>query len=221
MRTGGHAAFAVKFDFNRKRNIVEIEIKQDDTEGNGRTQYTGPLSVVVQEVDGAFTHTIQIDGAVSHAEISCHSKGRKQRKKKVPLLTGEEIEIDLTNMDAESPILWLRIDPDYLLIREITISQPMFHWEYMLRYERDVIAQMEALERIQALPSAHSRSVIVDAVANEKFFYRYGWKNRKKNLDFHRFLRKFASKNEFKLFSRFRLQNGRGLLGSAHKRGVC
>nr|Q9TYN3.1 RecName: Full=Transcription initiation factor TFIID subunit 2; AltName: Full=TBP-associated transcription factor 2 [Caenorhabditis elegans] len=172
VRTGGHAAFAVKFDFNRKRNIVEIEIKQDDTEGNGRTQYTGPLSVVVQEVDGAFTHTIQIDGAVSHAEISCHSKGRKQRKKKVPLLTGEEIEIDLTNMDAESPILWLRIDPDYLLIREITISQPMFHWEYMLRYERDVIAQMEALERIQALPSAHSRSVIVDAVANEKFFYR-------------------------------------------------
>ncbi|EFO92138.1 CRE-TAF-2 protein [Caenorhabditis remanei] len=172
VRTGGHAAFAVKFDFNRKRNIVEIEVKQDDTEGNGRTQYTGPLSVVVQEVDGAFSHTIQIDGAISHAEISCHSKGRKQKKKKVPILTGEEIEIDLTNMDAESPILWLRIDNDYLLIREISISQPMFHWEYMLKYERDVIAQMEALERIQALPSAHSRSVIVDAVSNERFFYR-------------------------------------------------
>lgn len=80
VRTGGHAAFAVKFDFNRKRNIVEIEVKQDDSEGNGRMQYTGPLSVVVQEVDGAFSHTIQIDGAVSHAEISCHSKGRKQKK---------------------------------------------------------------------------------------------------------------------------------------------
>ncbi|EGT36395.1 hypothetical protein CAEBREN_08215 [Caenorhabditis brenneri] len=172
VRTGGHVAFAVKFDFNRKRNIVEIEVKQDDTEGNGRVQYTGPLSVVVQEVDGAFSHTIQIDGATSHAEISCHSKGRKQKKKKVPILTGEEIEIDLTNMDAESPILWLRIDHDYLLIREITISQPMFHWEYMLKYEKDVIAQMEALERIQALPSAHSRSVIVDAVSNDKFFYR-------------------------------------------------
>lgn len=75
-------------------------------------------------------------------------------------------------MDAESPILWLRIDHDYLLIRETTISQPMFHWEYMLKYERDVIAQMEALERIQRLPSAQSRSVIVDAVANERFFYR-------------------------------------------------
>ncbi|CAP28173.1 Protein CBR-TAF-2 [Caenorhabditis briggsae] len=172
VRVGGHASFAIKFDFNRKRNLVEMEIKQEDSEGNGRMQYTGPLSVVVQEVDGAFSHTIQIDGAVSHAEISCHSKGRKQKKKKVPILTGEEIEIDLTNMDAESPILWLRIDHDYLLIREITISQPMFHWEYMLKYERDVIAQMEALERIQALPSAHSRSVIVDAVSNERFFYR-------------------------------------------------
>uniref|UniRef100_A0A1I7UH72 Transcription initiation factor TFIID subunit 2 n=1 Tax=Caenorhabditis tropicalis TaxID=1561998 RepID=A0A1I7UH72_9PELO len=172
VRTGGHAAFSVKFDFNRKRNLVELEVKQDETVGNGRALYTGPLSVVVQEVDGAFTHMIQIDGALSHAEISCHSKGRKQKKKKVPILTGEEIEIDLTNMDAESPILWLRIDHDCLLIREVSVSQPMFHWEYMLKYERDVIAQMEALEKIQALPSAHSRSVIVDAVSNERFFYR-------------------------------------------------
>uniref|UniRef100_A0A8R1I2D4 Transcription initiation factor TFIID subunit 2 n=1 Tax=Caenorhabditis japonica TaxID=281687 RepID=A0A8R1I2D4_CAEJA len=172
VRTGGHAAFSVKFDFNRKRNIVELKISQEDQGSNGRMIYTGPLSLVVQEVDGAFTHTIQIDGPKSEADVPCHSKGRKQKKKKVPILSGEEIEIDLTNMDAESPILWLRLDHDYLLIREVLISQPMFHWEYMLKYERDVIAQMEALEKIQRLPSAHSRSVIVDAVANERFFYR-------------------------------------------------
>ncbi|CAB3409208.1 unnamed protein product [Caenorhabditis bovis] len=172
LKTGGHAAFSARFEFNRKRNMIELEVKQDDSEGNGRSQYAGPLSVVVQEIDGAFTHTVQIDGATSHADLQCHSKGRRQKKKKIPILTGEEVEFDLSNMDAESPVLWIRLDHDFLLIREISISQPIFHWEYMLKYERDVIAQMEALERIQIFPSAQSKSVIVDTISNDKFFYR-------------------------------------------------
>lgn len=70
--------------------------------------YVGPLTVIIQELDGCFTHTVQVDAAISKHDIVCHSKGRKQKKKRVPLSTGEEVEIDLLQMDADSPVMWIR-----------------------------------------------------------------------------------------------------------------
>jgi transcription initiation factor TFIID subunit 2 len=70
--------------------------------------YAGPLTIIVQEIDGHFVHTVQVDAAVSKHDIQCHSKGRKLKRKKVILGTGEEVEMDLSQMDADSPILWIR-----------------------------------------------------------------------------------------------------------------
>uniref|UniRef100_A0A0N5A862 Transcription initiation factor TFIID subunit 2 n=1 Tax=Syphacia muris TaxID=451379 RepID=A0A0N5A862_9BILA len=169
---GGHANFEVEYSFNRKRNMIELEIKQDPKGSLGRQSYVGPVTVVVQELDGSFVHTIQIDTDHSTHDLQCHSKGRRQKKKKIPLSTGEELEIDLTNMDLDSPVLWVRIDPDLLLLREINIHQPVYQWEYMLKYERDVLAQLQALEILERFPSPHVRSVILEAIETESFFYR-------------------------------------------------
>ncbi|PAV72478.1 hypothetical protein WR25_05891 [Diploscapter pachys] len=77
---GGHVVIEVSFQFNRKRNIIELEAKQDIEQGNGRMRYLGPLTVVVQELDGSFSHTVQIDSDISRSELQCHSKGRRQKK---------------------------------------------------------------------------------------------------------------------------------------------
>ena len=61
----------------------------------------------------------------------------------MPLYTGEEVEVDLTNMDPDSPVLWIRADPELLLLRNLAIRQPNYQWEYMLKYERDVVAQLQ------------------------------------------------------------------------------
>lgn len=63
---------------------------------------------MVQELDGCFTHTVQIDADVSKHDLQCHSKGRRQKRKRVPLSTGEEVEIDLGQMDPDSPVMWVR-----------------------------------------------------------------------------------------------------------------
>lgn len=34
--SGGHASFHIHYAFNRKRNMIELEVKQDLQEGNGR-----------------------------------------------------------------------------------------------------------------------------------------------------------------------------------------
>ena len=46
-------------------------------------------------------------------------------------------------MDTDSPVLWIRIDPDMTWLRTVTLQQPDYMWQYQLRYERDVVSQME------------------------------------------------------------------------------
>lgn len=43
---------------------------------------------------------------------------------------------------ADSPVLWIRLDPDMSLLRAVEISQPDYQWQYQLRHERDVTAQV-------------------------------------------------------------------------------
>ncbi|KAK8787251.1 hypothetical protein V5799_022973 [Amblyomma americanum] len=103
----------------------------------------GPLTVTIQELDGTFKHNLQIEENATKHDITCHSKSRRNKKKKIPLCTGEEVDMDLSAMDADSPVLWIRIDPDMLLLRQVVFLQPDYQWQYQLRYERDVTSQIE------------------------------------------------------------------------------
>lgn len=98
VRTGGHAKFLLTSVFNRKRNTIELEIRQDCVNQKGVKKYVGPLLVQLQELDGTFKHTLQIENTVVKSDITCHSKSRRNKKKKIPLCTGEEVDMDLSQM---------------------------------------------------------------------------------------------------------------------------
>lgn len=172
VRTGGHAKFNLSFVFNRKRNTVELEIRQDSTQQRGIRKYVGPLLVTIQELDGTFRHTLQIEGTMAKADITCHSKSRRNKKKKIPLVTGEEVDMDLTAMDADSPVLWIRLDPDMTLLRACSIEQPDYQWQYQLRHERDVTAQMEAITALERFPTPPTRLALTDTIECEQAFYK-------------------------------------------------
>lgn len=172
VRQGGHAKFHGTFIFNRKRNTVELEIKQQDLQSKGIRRYVGPLTVTIQELDGTFKHNLQIEENATKHDITCHSKSRRNKKKKIPLCTGEEVDMDLNAMDADSPVLWIRIDPEMHLMREVVMEQPDYQWQYQLRYERDVTAQIEAIEALKKYPTPASRLALTDTIENEHCFYR-------------------------------------------------
>ncbi|KAJ8680194.1 hypothetical protein QAD02_015981 [Eretmocerus hayati] len=171
VRTGGHAKFTLSFVFNRKRNTVELEIRQDATHQRGIRKYVGPLLVNIQELDGTFKHTLQIEGTVAKADITCHSKSRRNKKKKIPLCTGEEVDMDLSAMD-DSPVLWIRLDPEITLMRAVQIEQPDYQWQYQLRHERDVTAQLEAIEALQNHATPQTRLALTDTIENEHCYYK-------------------------------------------------
>ena len=43
-------------------------------------------------------------------------------------------------------MLWLRVDPEYQWVRQLVMEQPDSIWHNMLKYERDVLAQVEVGE---------------------------------------------------------------------------
>lgn len=177
VRQGGHAKFNMKFLFNRKRNIVEMTIEQGYIGELGIRRYVGPLVVWIQELDGTFKHTLQIEHQVSKKEIVCHSKSRRNKKKKIPLCTGEEVDMDLSHLDADSPVLWLRLDPDMTMMRAVEVEQPDNQWQYQLRHERDVTAQTEAINALhrlakQSAVTTEMRNTLNAVLENEQCFYK-------------------------------------------------
>lgn len=99
VRTGGHAKFSLTSIFNRKRNTIELEVRQDAVNQLGVKKYNGPLLIQLQELDGTFKHMMQIESTSVRIDITCHSKSRRNKKKKIPLCTGEEVDMDLSAME--------------------------------------------------------------------------------------------------------------------------
>lgn len=73
----------------------------------------------------------------------------------------------------DSPLLWLRFDPDLLIIRSLRLQQQDYCWQLQLKYERDVVAQLQALERLPEMPTMQTRFTLSEAVENDHgMFYR-------------------------------------------------
>lgn len=171
---GGHAKFSGSFIFDRKRNVVELNIRQPDTSSVGIRPYFGPITVTVQELDGTFPQKLNIEeNKTTPFVITCHSKSRRNKKKKIPLCTGEEVDMDLSMMDShDSPVLWIRIDPDMQILRQVVFEQPDYQWQYQLKYERDVTAQLDAIQVLTNYPTVATRKTLTDIIEDEKCFYR-------------------------------------------------
>lgn len=171
---GGHAKFNGSFVFDRKRNVVELQIRQSDTNSVGIRPYFGPITVTVQELDGTFPQKLNIEeNKTTPFVITCHSKSRRNKKKKIPLYTGEEVDMDLSMMDSnDSPVLWIRIDPDMQILRHIVFEQPDYQWQYQLKFERDVIAQLDSVQVLINYPTVATRKTLMDIIEDERCFYR-------------------------------------------------
>lgn len=100
-------------------------------------------------------------------EFPCHSRVRKTRKKKKGTQPQpgqddkEEEEAESSkrylatpklssNQRNETPILWIRIDPDMEWLHTIRFKQPEYMWIFQLQEDIDAVAQYE----VKLSPSA-------------------------------------------------------------------
>jgi len=58
------------------------------------------------------------------------------------------------------------------IMRAVQIEQPDYQWQYQLRHERDVTAQLEAIEALQHHPTPATRLALTDTIENEHCYYK-------------------------------------------------
>merc|ERR1711972_439991 len=79
--------------------------------------------------------------------------------------------MELNSIDS-SPILWVRIDPDMLLIRKVTIEQDEFMWRLMLEHERCICGQLLAVENLKTFASHKNDECLKKCVEDDEQFWR-------------------------------------------------
>lgn len=88
------------------------------------------------------------------------------------LLCSTIMKFKLNCILSDSPVLWIRLDPEMTLLRSVVIEQPDFQWQFQLRHERDVTAQMEAILALERYPTPATRLALTDTIENEHCYYK-------------------------------------------------
>ncbi|KAF5730251.1 transcription initiation factor TFIID subunit 2 isoform X1 [Tripterygium wilfordii] len=189
------------FSYNKRKNMVELAVLREctaaadssastlnatnDSEiGDGDNGWPGMMSIRVYELDGMYDHPVlPLTGDTWQLfEIQCHSKlaaRRAQKPKKGSKPDGSDDNVDIvptvdmrTSMD--SPLSWIRADPEMEYLAEIHFNQPIQMWINQLEKDQDVVAQTQAIAALEAQPQISFS--IVNALNNflcdSKAFWR-------------------------------------------------
>ncbi|XP_052179990.1 transcription initiation factor TFIID subunit 2 isoform X2 [Diospyros lotus] len=167
------------FSYNKRKNMVELAVMRGctasldsmtkvvngdlDTENReSDVGWPGMMSIRVYELDGMYDHPIlpMAGETWQLLEIQCHSKlaaKRFQKPKKGSKPDGSDDNGDaVSNLDlrsnADSPLLWLRADPEMEYLAEINFNQPVQMLINQLEKDKDVVAQAQAITMLEAMP---------------------------------------------------------------------
>ncbi|OMO83069.1 hypothetical protein COLO4_22716 [Corchorus olitorius] len=166
------------FSYNKRKNIIELAVLRectatidsnisvlnanpDSDNRDGDIGWPGVMTIRVYELDGMSDHPdLPMAGdAWQLLEIACHSKlaaRRYQKPKKGSKPDGSDDNGDMPNADVrssvDSPLLWIRADPEMEYLAEIHLNQPVQMWINQLEKDEDVVAQSQAIAALKSLP---------------------------------------------------------------------
>nr|GLL17498.1 transcription initiation factor TFIID subunit 2 isoform X1 [Ipomoea trifida] len=190
------------FSYNKRKNLIELAVIRgctarldasattcngnlDSENREGDVGWPGMMSIRLHELDGMYDHPIlpMTGEPWQLLEIQCHSRlaaKRFQKPKKGSKPDGSDENEAVTTVDvrsiSDSPLLWLRADPEMEYLAEIHFSQPVQMWINQLERDKDVIAQVQAIAILEALP--HLSFSIVNALNNILKDSKVFWKVR-------------------------------------------
>ncbi|WOG82214.1 hypothetical protein DCAR_0101376 [Daucus carota subsp. sativus] len=165
------------FSYSKRKNIIELAVMRgftampdtstEPTYGKAESEnreggWPGMMSIRVHELDGMYDHPIlPMAGETGQLlEIQCHSKlaaKRFQRPKKGAKPDGSDDNneappsVDIRS-NNDSPLLWIRADPEMEYLAEIDFNQPVQMWINQLEKDKDVVAQAQAIATLEMLP---------------------------------------------------------------------
>ncbi|KAF8407865.1 hypothetical protein HHK36_007002 [Tetracentron sinense] len=165
--------------YNKRKNMIELAVLRgctalpdsiarvpksnpDSESREGDVGWPGMMSIRIHELDGMYDHPIlpMAGETWQLLEIQCHSKLaarriQKPKKGSKPDVSDDNVDVVPTldmRSNVESPLLWLRADPEMEYLAEIHFNQPVQMWINQLEKDKDVVAQAQAISTLEALP---------------------------------------------------------------------
>jgi transcription initiation factor TFIID subunit 2 len=130
------------FTYDMARSVVDIKVKQILPYPDAK-RFSGSITVRVHENEGTYDYLIPIEKEEDHCEFACKSKARKKQKKKMAEEGHQNAD---TKTRIEIPLKWIRLDPELEWVRVLKFSQKASMWTNQLEKDRDVVAQLDAIE---------------------------------------------------------------------------
>jgi hypothetical protein len=140
----------------------------------------GKVLIWIYEREGMYDYERMVDEQRHHWTFSCHSKIRKRKRAKRKTEADDEEDngltrqqkiakakkadeapadaVELARYKNDTPLLWVRVDPEFEWLREVTMKQPDFMWVEQLCSDDDVAAQVEALRALTVHPTPAERT---------------------------------------------------------------
>lgn len=162
--------------YNKRKNMIELAVMRGCTAKSssisnsnpesgtreGDAGWPGMMSIRVHELDGMYDHpSLPMAGDTWQLlEIQCHSKlaaKRIQKSKKGSKPDGSDDNAEITptldmRTSMDTPLLWIRVDPEMEYLAEIHFHQPVQMWINQLEKDKDVVAQAQAIATLEKLP---------------------------------------------------------------------
>jgi transcription initiation factor TFIID subunit 2 len=147
--SSGCPKFTANFFWNKKKSAVEFAMRVFNNDALRRKQ-KDTMTVRVYETEVTHDRTITVDDEFVTDEYSHFSKVRRNKREK-EMDKENESEVIQEMMDRnESPLLWMRIDPEMMWIRKVDFQQADFMWVFQLYKDKNVAAQVEAIRGLCA-----------------------------------------------------------------------
>ncbi|KAH3762798.1 transcription initiation factor TFIID subunit 2 [Pelomyxa schiedti] len=155
----GYPPFLCGFQYDKKKKHTKFVLKLDMKGRHPDEKISGNIVVCMHEADGGtYNHTVGFDGEINMTDLECHARFRKARAPQQPPL-------------KESPLLWVRIDPEYDMIRKILFKQSEVMWIAQLETDKDVRAQSEAAKALAEMPTRTAISALANLLSDDKAFW--------------------------------------------------
>ncbi|KZV43652.1 hypothetical protein F511_00203 [Dorcoceras hygrometricum] len=166
---------ALRGSTSRPDSWKDVDNFNPDSENReGGIGWPGMMSIRVHELDGMYDHPIlpMTGEPWQLLEIQCHSKlaaKRFQKTKKGLKADGSDDNGDAAatsdvRLNSDSPLLWLKADPEMEYLAEVHFNQPVQMWINQLEKDKDVTAQAQAIGVLETLPQLPFS--VVNALSN-------------------------------------------------------
>lgn len=165
-------SFRTGFSYNKKKNHLEIAIRQDHP-GADTHYFFGGVKLRISELESSYDYYMRFEDTYHLFEAPFHSRNRRNANRILiySYINGQEVQIDQT--PTEMPLLWLRLDTDFqwVLARK-DVLQPEQLWQYQLLLDRDVVSQLEAIEGLSKTMSLQACQTLEEIVQDDMTFWR-------------------------------------------------